>query len=309
MYRRPFTPEAGTVIGVATLFDLDDLKRALLFVDRICVIQNSEEDWYCRERNPKLAADLDFLKDHNVILKADSNFGVEIIDTPREYRLIVRNHSAEDQMILPVSQFIETISKTKGATAGTADALEALCDGVCRTLCDHLATEFPVQAVSLSRPVDTLQEFVDEKVRAANVQRVVVQKFPYPDDSTSLERLLEFRDDLDVKRMLVSLRRWASNVLATRSEAEIAQELDYLLSEYEHHMKVQELKVKKGVWETVLTAAAETVEHAPRLRFGRLAKSLFSISSRKIDLLEAELKAPGREIAYLSRVYNTFGHR
>ena len=52
MSRRPFTPEAGSAIGVATLFDLDDLKRALLLVDRICVIQNSEEDWYCRERNP-----------------------------------------------------------------------------------------------------------------------------------------------------------------------------------------------------------------------------------------------------------------
>jgi hypothetical protein len=245
MSRRPFTPEAGSAIGVATLFDLDDLKRALLLVDRICVIQNSEEDWYCRERNPELAADLDFLKDRNVILKADSNFGVEIIDRPGEYRLMLRNQSADNQRIVPVSQLIEVISKIKGATAGPADALEALCDGACRILCDHLATDFPVQAVSLSRPVDTLPNFVDEKIRAANVQRVIIQKFPYPDDSTSLERLLDFRDDLDVMRMLVSLRRWASNVLATRSEAEIAQELDYLLREYEHHMKVHELDERR----------------------------------------------------------------
>jgi hypothetical protein len=309
MSRQPFTPEAGSVIGVATLFNLDNLKRALLLVDRICVIQNSKEDWYCRKRDPALAANLDFLKDRNVILEADSNFGVEVIDKPGEYKLILRNHLAENQLIIPVSQLIEAISVAKGARAGSADALSAFCDGVCRTLCDHLATDFPVQVVSLSHPVDTLPEIAGKDVRAADVQRVIIQKFPYPDDSTSLERLLDFRDDLDVKRMLVSLRRWASSVLATRSEAEIAQELDYLLREYEHYMKVHELKIKKRVWETVLTATAETAEHASRLRFGQMAKSLFSISSRKIDLLEAELNAPGREIAYLSRVHKAFGRR
>ena len=67
-----------------------------------------------------------------------------------------------------------------------------------------------------------------------------------------------------------------------------------------------EMKVSKGILETVITLAGETVEDLVKFRWGKLAKLPFLVSSRKIELLEAELKAPGREVAYISSARKSF---
>lgn len=136
---------------------------------------------------------------------------------------------------------------------------------------------------------------------------MIIEKFPYLDELTSLEQILDFRTDPDSRRTITSLRRWASNIVAAnRSAAEIAQEIEYLLGEYQRYMKLHEMKITRGAWETVITTAAESIEHLLKLQFGKAAKSLFALSSRKIELLEAETKAPGREIAYLAHARKTF---
>jgi hypothetical protein len=72
---------------------------------------------------------------------------------------------------------------------------------------------------------------------------------------------------------------------------------------------LHELIIRKGVLETTVTFAAETAENIAQIRLGKLARSLFVISNRRIELLEAELMAPGREVAYVSSARETFAHR
>jgi hypothetical protein len=67
------------------------------------------------------------------------------------------------------------------------------------------------------------------------------------------------------------------------------------------------MKTTKGAFETVITLVAETAENLAKVRWGKLAKGLFAVSARRIDLLEAELKAPGREIAYVFRARQNLG--
>ena len=89
---------------------------------------------------------------------------------------------------------------------------------------------------------------------------------------------------------------------ANVSPRELADEIEWLLHEYETYMRVHEMKVRRGVLETVITGAAQMAEDFVKIKWGKLAKMPFAISARKIELLEAELKAPGREITYIAHV-------
>jgi hypothetical protein len=136
---------------------------------------------------------------------------------------------------------------------------------------------------------------------------VVFDAFPQPDDRTPWEQILEFKADPDTSRQLLALRRWVTNVgRQALSGAEVRQEIEWLLSEYNAHMRLHRMKSTTGALETIMTAAGETFENLAKLKFGSLAKSLFFLRRRRVQLLEAERLAPGRELMYLARVQERF---
>jgi hypothetical protein len=71
-------------------------------------------------------------------------------------------------------------------------------------------------------------------------------------------------------------------------------------------MHLHQMKTKTGVLEIVVTTGAEIAEDLVKFRWGKLAKAPFTITHKKIDLLQAEMKAPGREIAYVVKAKKTF---
>lgn len=54
-----------------------------------------------------------------------------------------------------------------------------------------------------------------------------------------------------------------------------------------------------GAFETVLPVGAEFIENIVKLNLGKAAKQLFTFKHRQIDLMEAEIKSPGSEVAYI----------
>jgi hypothetical protein len=92
-----------------------------------------------------------------------------------------------------------------------------------------------------------------------------------------------------------------------RETSELEQELEWLLHEYEEHMRLHRMKVNKGSLEVVVTLAAELVEDVAKLRLRNAAGLLFERRRREIALLEAERSAPGRELAYISKAKAAFG--
>ena len=56
-----------------------------------------------------------------------------------------------------------------------------------------------------------------------------------------------------------------------------------------------------------MTFPLATIERVCKLQFSQLFEPLFSIRKAKIALLEAELKAPGREVALLDTAIDKFG--
>ncbi len=84
------------------------------------------------------------------------------------------------------------------------------------------------------------------------------------------------------------------------SKKEISDRIDHLLHEYEQHLKFHRLKYTHGTFRVFMTTASEILEGLVRLKFSKVTETLFSLSEKKLDLFEAELSAPGREIAYIS---------
>jgi len=71
-------------------------------------------------------------------------------------------------------------------------------------------------------------------------------------------------------------------------------------------MRLHEIKSGRGVLEAVVVTAAELAENLVKVNWGKLAKGLFNITHERIELREAELQAPGRELAYLDAAKRAF---
>jgi hypothetical protein len=150
-------------------------------------------------------------------------------------------------------------------------------------------------------------EFAQKTASAGDVADITINYLPLPDDSTPWEQILDFRDDPDSERKFLGFRVWMNDIArAKMTPLEVEQKLEWLIHEYEQHMKLHRMKTNAGAWETIIVTGAEIAENLVKFQFGKAAKALFSIRHRKLALLEGELKSPGREIAFISKAQETF---
>ena len=61
--------------------------------------------------------------------------------------------------------------------------------------------------------------------------------------------------------------------------------------------------------ETLVTTTAEVAESLVKFKWSKLAKKLFEVRHKRIDLMKAEMALPGREVAYIVKARESFGHR
>ncbi len=88
---------------------------------------------------------------------------------------------------------------------------------------------------------------------------------------------------------------------------EIEQEIEYLLSQYKEHMQVHKMAVFHGALRTAVVGAATIAENLVKIKWGKLAESLFALTNKQELLMKEELKAPGRELSYLLLAGREFG--
>jgi hypothetical protein len=132
------------------------------------------------------------------------------------------------------------------------------------------------------------------------VASIVLNNLPIPSEQTSWEQILEFRNDPDTKEKFFRLRRWMRDVSKDQlSPVEIEEQLESLLHDYKRHMELHRLKIEPGTLETILTTSGDLIENLVKFKWGKLAQSMFTLRHRKLALLEAEMNAPGAEIAYI----------
>lgn len=140
-----------------------------------------------------------------------------------------------------------------------------------------------------------------------NVMEIILSKIPLPDESTSLEEVIDFKSDEETINRLRQLRLWINKMASNNlNSSHLNEHLETLLYDYEKYMRLQKAKFNVGTIEFIVTTTAEVIENAVKLKLGSLAKSLFKLKYNKIALTEKEMKAPGRDIAFISTAKEKF---
>lgn len=136
-----------------------------------------------------------------------------------------------------------------------------------------------------------------------NVASIALQGLPAPDETCAWEDILAFKAETHDKQW--AFRRWL-HALATKqqTEAEIRDEIEWTMNEYTKEMDRFKLKRSVSFMETYVIPTVEALEN---LKPSSFLKGIVSIKKRKIELLDAEAKAPGRECAYVFEARKRFG--
>ncbi len=159
-----------------------------------------------------------------------------------------------------------------------------------------------------SSVIGRLFENQSETKNIANAWNIVIEEMPQLDVKAPWQDVLDFRSEEQTQHLSRSIRRWTRKVMsANLTAAEFEDEIRELLFEYDKHMTTSRMKASKGPIEFLVTGAAELTEGIVKLKFSQLAKFVSIMRNRKVELLEAEMKAPGRELALIPAIRNRFG--
>ncbi|MCE1004784.1 hypothetical protein [Pseudomonas sp. NMI1173_11] len=142
------------------------------------------------------------------------------------------------------------------------------------------------------------------------VIHILLNALPVPLAEVPCEDILEFKQDTKVQKQLKTIQRWIRTSMAKEDTPQaIGEELADSLNDYTEHMRLARIKYNTEVFQALLTFPLATVERIIKLQFSQLFDPIFTVKKANIALCEAELKAPGRQLAYLHSVQETFGTR
>lgn len=145
---------------------------------------------------------------------------------------------------------------------------------------------------------------------SADTVTVILDQLPLPDAETPIEAVMEWRGDPDAKQRLVRLRVWLNRALRQRlTSAELRDELELALADYNDYMILHHKKMSRGRFEIVCSAIVDVLEALPKIKLSPLLDVVFHSERSKLQLAEVEMKAPGRELAYILRTREHFGNR
>lgn len=142
---------------------------------------------------------------------------------------------------------------------------------------------------------------------ASSIQRVALislSNVPIP-TGVPIQELLAFKKDSETESKLERFRWWMKKIAKQNiPNSELKDMIAESLFEFEDYMKRQKFKTDRTTIRNVLTIAAEVADSLFRAKFKQLVDICYQFEDRHIALLEAEDKAPGREVAFLSLIEN-----
>jgi hypothetical protein len=141
------------------------------------------------------------------------------------------------------------------------------------------------------------------------VIEVVLNQFPYPTADTPWEQIIDWRSDNDAQIKFRRLKHFV-NTVSQRNDLNLKHledEILTLIDDYEQHMKIHKIKNNVGVFHGFVTTIPEILEDMIKLKFKDLSEIPFKLYERKVLKLEADMNAPGRELAYIVETKRNFG--
>ena len=141
----------------------------------------------------------------------------------------------------------------------------------------------------------------------SNVAQIVINNLPLPNNETPWEQIIDYRNDSETQKHLLSLRRWISRIsMQNLSPLEIEEEIESLINDFQEHMKLHKMKANTETVEIIVNSSADVIGNLVTLKFSKILEPLFAIKKRQLSLLEAEMTAPGKEMTYIIKSRETF---
>ena len=104
-----------------------------------------------------------------------------------------------------------------------------------------------------------------------------------------------------------ALRSWMRKFDTTGlTESEVVDEIQHIKDEYKYYLNQQKIKYKFGMVESLVKFTAGLVEDVFKLKLKNLTDTAFSFTKENVNLSQAELTAPGKELAYLVKIDEQF---
>jgi hypothetical protein len=157
----------------------------------------------------------------------------------------------------------------------------------------------PICELSLPNALPVSKAFSSPGIHVLNdIATVTLSAMPVPDESCSWQDIIDFKAENRDKKW--AFRRFLETLATKRqTEAEIRDDIEWTLNEYRNAMKIHRIKSSQSFVDVFLITPLEILEDLVKLKWAKLAKGLLSVNQRHVNLMEAEIKAPGRECAYL----------
>lgn len=180
------------------------------------------------------------------------------------------------------------------------DALESFAVLPCRYAVERTAGYRPATIVLSSTALP-------EPEGTSLVLEVVMRQMPLPVPDTPLEAILDFRADEAAMLALRRLRNWMNGIACqTLKPHEIEEGILTLNDQYREHMRMHRMKHHNSVLRTLVTIPLDIAEQLAHLKFKAAFEATLALQQRRLALTEAELAAPGRDVAYIVRAQDAF---
>jgi hypothetical protein len=206
-----------------------------------------------------------------------------------------------------VANWIESQKSQQTATIENAEIRSMQRDGLTRALAGENKKGSPWQSVALCEKW-LPQSIVPNGGRPIHpdVMELAVEALPVPDDTCSWEAILDFKEEMRDKQW--HFRRFLVDIASKRqSENEIRDDIEWTVNEYRKAMEIHKLKSSQSMVDVFIISPIEVLENLVTFKWSKIAKGLLSVNKRKVELMEAEMKAPGRECAYIFDARERFG--
>lgn len=288
-------------------------KRDLLFFDRLVTLERHRLFTSHDPQEPALEADFEFLCKQGLVQQVDLPYQALSAEAARE---------GFDAGLFDSSfQRLEAAAEyppvwTGGREPPVDSPLPALHRRVAEEARHLRLSEITARLFALLRsssqeiytPILRTQDFQQPAALQTTAITLIIRHFPCPRDDVPYEDLFDFKDDSTSQQHLGGFRRWLRDQLRDENlQPERLQEtLSDLLTDYQAHMQRARLRYKLDTVQILCTFPLATLENIVRLRFSRLFDPAFELRRCQLNLLDAEAKAPGRELAYITHAKARF---
>jgi hypothetical protein len=280
--------------GVISLnpYTLATMKQYALILDKFYVTDLEKElFWHLQDDfASSINADLQFLQQRGIITWL-AHKSMSVKQTPEMETGMEYLRTLAEQLFIDVQAGSEDTTKA-------FEALNVVNDVILRGLSAQLNADGAQDTVPICRADLPTRTSSNAPTNAQTVVRVAVNSLPVPDDQCAWHDILDFRTEECDK--LWAFRRFLRTLTTkAQTESEIQDDIEWTLNEYAQTMKVHNLKASQSFVDVFLIAPLEIIENLVKFNWSKLAKGLLSVNKRKVELLEEEMKAAGRECAYV----------